>query len=123
MYAMFLMILAMVYLQTAEPMPGWQVVTAFVGGAFGRILIPYGLEWLNKLQEDETKLSFDYKYVIGQILAVAIMLIPTVFVDSWMAGLAKMSVVSAVSFGWFSADVGREGQKAADILRKWRNGG
>jgi hypothetical protein len=116
MYAFLAVVAVMMLLQVETTLPGWQVVVGFVGGALGRIFIPYTLEWV------KSKSKFDWRYIIGQVLAVVISLVPVVLVDSWMASLAAMSVIASISLGWFSADLGREGQKVADIYRDWKNG-
>lgn len=90
--------------------PSTWVVAAFIVGAVLRVALPYLHRWV------ESKEQFDLRYLIGQLLGVFVGLIPVVFVDSFVDGLATMSWVAAVSYGWASADLGREAQKWVKLI-------
>lgn len=89
----------------------WPLV-AFIGGVLARIVIPYLLEWVNT-----PGVAFDWRYLIGQILAAIIALIPVTFNDQWLATIGGLSWASAVGAGWLAADLGREAQKIYDVVR------
>jgi len=114
MYALGLFIIAMILWQGAAPAPEWQVIAAFIGGALGRIFLPYLREWFR------SDIKFDWKFLIGQVIGVAIALIPTIFIDKWMNALATMTWIASVSMGWAMADVGRESQKTLNVIKNGR---
>lgn len=88
------------------------LVILFVAGALARVVLPYLQVWLASRE------PFDWRQVIGQVLAAAIVIIPVL--TNLSDQLAGASQPAAVVIGWGAADIGRQGQKVWD---QWRGNG
>lgn len=84
----------------------WTIVFYCIG-VVARVVIPFLISYL------ETQEPFDWRYVVGQIVAAFVGVLALVLADE--AGLIEMfSTVSpfmALALGYFAADVGREAQR------------
>ena len=76
-------------------------------GVAGRIIIPY---MQARLASDEP-MSFDWRYLIGQIIAAAVALIPLLQQPEFLADLGAMAWLAALLYGWGAGDIGRAVQK------------
>lgn len=80
----------------------------FALGVLGRVVIPYIQA---KLASDEP-LSFDWRYLGGQLITAVLALIPLLQSPDFLGELGIMSWVAALLYGWGSGDIGRALQKA-----------
>jgi hypothetical protein len=80
----------------------WAIVL-FLVGAVARPVLLYLREWL------KTKTSFDWRYLVGQLISVAIVTVP--MLNSWAEQLSGATLTMAPVLGWAAADLGREVQK------------
>lgn len=81
------------------------VLLLYAVGAVARVVLPYLRKWV-----DNPDMKFDVRYVVGQLLAVVVALLPVIFTDSFREAAAEMSLWASFSFGWAAADIGREFQ-------------
>jgi hypothetical protein len=79
------------------------VAFVFITGALLRPVLLYLRAWL------DTRAVFDWRYLIGQIVAVAIAVIPVAML--WADQLTGVGAIAALALGWAAADIGRETQK------------
>ena len=77
-------------------------------GVLGRVVIPYIQA---KLASDEP-LSFDWRYLVGQLITAILALIPLLQGPDFLTELGAMGWVAALLYGWGSGDIGRMLQKA-----------
>jgi len=80
----------------------------FALGVLGRVVIPY---LQAKLSSDEP-LSFDWRYLVGQLITAVLALIPLLQGPDFLMELGAMGWVAALLYGWGSGDIGRALQKA-----------
>jgi hypothetical protein len=92
----------------------WLALLLVFGGGFARILIPYLQKWV------ASKVAFDWRYVVGAVLALIVSMFPVVLVDSVLAELQIMSIPSLLAWGWAFTDAGREAQKWVEMWRSSR---
>lgn len=85
------------------------LIVLFVIGALARVVLPYLQVWLASRE------PFDWRQVVGQVLAAAIVIIPVL--TGLADDLAQASQPAAVVIGWGAADIGRQGQKVFDQVR------
>ena len=76
-------------------------------GVIGRVLIPYVQA---RIASDEP-LSFDWRYLVGQLIAAFVALVPLVSGSEFVSELGAMGYIAALLYGWGSGDVGRAAQK------------
>lgn len=81
------------------------VVLLFLLGVVLRAVLPYLQKWL------ESRAAFDWRYVVGQLIGAAIVIIPLLGNAEWVDALLTSRPEAAVAVGWFAADVGRTAQK------------
>lgn len=77
-------------------------------GVVGRVVIPY----IQAKLSSNGPISFDWRYLIGQLITAALALIPLLQNPSFLGELGALSWVAALLFGWGAGDVGRTIQKA-----------
>jgi hypothetical protein len=77
-------------------------------GLVGRVVIPY----IQAKLASQEPISFDWRYLIGQLLASFVALIPLIDNPDFLGQLGALSRVAALVFGWGSGDIGRAIQKA-----------
>lgn len=80
----------------------------FALGVIGRVVIPYIQE---RLRSDEP-LKFDWRFVVGQLVAAVVALIPLIAGEEWLDKVGSLSWLGSLLYGWGSGDIGREVQKA-----------
>ena len=91
------------------------VPVLFVGlGLVLRIILPYLVARLDA----EGPLSFDFRYVIGQVLANIVAYIPSMFDPLYLAGLGGLAPLVLVGIGWGFSDMGREAHKLLEVITK-----
>ena len=79
----------------------------FFLGVLARVVVPYVQERLSN-----TELTFDWRYVVGQIIAALVALLPLVGTAEFLTQVGAMGFIAAFVYGWGAADVGRSVQKA-----------
>ena len=80
----------------------------FALGVIGRVVIPY----IQARLENNGPLSFDWRYLVGQLLAAVAALIPLIAGDEFLSQVGSLSWLGALLYGWASGDIGRTLQKA-----------
>ena len=80
----------------------------FAVGVAARVVIPY----LQERFANEGPLSFDWRYMVGQLIAAAVALVPLVAGEEFLSHVGSLSWVAAVLYGWGASDIGRSIQKA-----------
>lgn len=80
----------------------------FVVGVIGRVVIPY----VQARVASDDPISFDWRYLVGQLIAAFVALIPLISGSEFVASLGAMGWLAALVYGWGSGDVGRTAQKA-----------
>lgn len=89
-------------------------ILLFAAGAVASALLPYVRAWL------DSKEPFDWRQLVGQLVAVAIT------IAAQMTGIANMlaraTLPEAFVLGWGISGIGRFGQKSYDLARKKLNG-
>ena len=79
----------------------------FALGALGRVVIPY----IQARVASDEPLSFDWRYLVGQIIAALVALIPLVAGDQFLQQVGSLSWLGAILYGWGAGDIGRAAQK------------
>lgn len=79
----------------------------FVVGVIGRVVIPY----VKARIDSSEPLSFDWRYLVGQLIGAAVALVPLVAGDEFLSQIGSLSWLGAILYGWGSGDVGRTLQK------------
>ena len=87
-------------------------------GLAGRIVLPY----LVSVLQSEGPLSFEFRYVIGQVLGNIVAYIPVLFDPTYLNTLDGLLPVLAIGIGWGFSDMGREVQKTVVALYNMRKG-
>ncbi len=80
----------------------------FALGVFGRVVIPY----VQARVASDGPISFDWRFLVGQLIAALVALIPLVSGSEFVTNLGAMGWAAALVYGWGSGDVGRTAQKA-----------
>ena len=80
------------------------VYILFLAGAVARPALLYLREWL------DSGTAFDWRFLIGQVVGVAVLLVP--MIAWWAEQLAGATPYLALALGWAAADLGREAQKS-----------
>ena len=111
-------------METKELVMTWEALSilAFWLGMFARVFLPY----LQKYWEADGNIAFDWAYVKGQLVGSV-----TAFIGLLAAGggaavaeIGALGVVLALVAGYYSAQIGREGQKFAGAGQAYiRQGG
>ena len=81
----------------------------FALGVIGRVVVPY----IQSRIANEGPLSFDWRYLVGQIIAAVVALIPIIAGSDFVAELGQLGWLGALLYGWGSGDIGRTVQKLA----------
>lgn len=79
----------------------------FALGVVGRVVIPY----IQERVASNGSLSFDWRYLVGQLLAAFVALVPLVGGSEFVAELGQLGWLGAILYGWGSGDIGRTVQK------------
>jgi hypothetical protein len=80
----------------------------FAVGVIARVVVPYIQA---RLASDEP-LSFDWRYLAGQLIAAFVALVPLVAGQDFLSTLSGLSLIGAILYGWGAGDIGRAVQKA-----------
>lgn len=88
-------------------LPVWAIYVAFLVGVVGRVAVPYLLKWFT----EKSRPAWDWRYLGGQLVGAFIALIPMIVAENFLSTLGAMSLLPAFGYGWFAADLGREGDK------------
>jgi len=100
------------------------LVGAYTVGVIVRVLVRYALAWA----EAGEKIPFNFRYLIGQVVAAAAGVIPLVLSTEFLDQLGEIGELAsgwivyliAGLYGYGAAALGRAGQKGIEIRR--RNG-
>jgi len=87
------------------------LVGLYLLGAVARIVWPYLLAYL----QDEV--SFDIKFIIGQVVAAIIGLFGIMAAKDFVGDLGAVGFFSAFVLGYGAASIGRDSQKTTDRIR------
>jgi len=74
----------------------------YIVGVLARILLPYAYERL----QAEGPLSFDWRYLAGQVVGAGIGLIPVVLLPSFAESISGAGFGIAFGYGWGTSDIG-----------------
>ncbi len=86
-------------------------LVAYWFGATARVLWPYVLE------RSKTGATFDWHYVIGQVVVTAGGFILILANPGAVESLGSLGVLGGLAGGFAMASVGRNGQKTVDVAR------
>lgn len=76
-------------------------------GVIGRVVVPY----IQAVIASKEPMSFDWRYLVGQLIAALVALIPLVSGSEFVLNLGAMGWLAALVYGWGSGDIGRAAQK------------
>lgn len=80
-------------------------------GVVGRVVVPY----VQSRIATDGQLSFDWRYLVGQLIAALVALLPMVGGSEFVAELGQLGWLGALLYGWGSGDIGRTLQKVTGI--------
>ena len=72
-------------------------------GVTGRVVLPY----LQARFAADEPLSFDWRYLVGQLIGAAVALVPMIAAPDFVAEFSGLSLVALLAYGWGAGDVGR----------------
>ena len=78
----------------------------FALGVAGRVVLPY----IQARIAADAPLSFDWRYLVGQLIGALVALIPMIAAPDFVAELNGLSLVAVLAYGWGAGDIGRTAQ-------------
>ncbi|HIP70554.1 MAG TPA: hypothetical protein EYH05_04075 [Anaerolineae bacterium] len=84
---------------------------AYTLGVVARIILPY----LQDRLAAEGPVSFDWRYIVGLLIAAAIGIIPLFASQEYINQITAMTGIAAFVFGWGVSDMGRLAQKQLEL--------
>lgn len=75
----------------------------FALGVAGRVVLPY----IQARVAAPEPLSFDWRYLVGQLVGAGVALIPMIAAPDFVASISGASLVAVLAYGWGAGDIGR----------------